>query len=94
MTETLLPMYIPSLATLVLVGIGILFNNARISDLNTNMNKRMDDLGGNLNRRMDDLNGRLDRLEQRQERLESVLVGKLSEVETRLAKIESHLNLR
>ena len=90
MTETLLQMYIPSLATLILVGIGILFNNAKIGDLNTNMNKRMDDLNG----RLDRLEQRQERLEAQQARLESVLVGKLGEVETRLAKIESHLNLR
>jgi len=86
-SEALLQAYIPSVATLILVGVGILFNNSRISDLNTNLNKRIDDV----NNRIDDL--RTDMREQ-YSRLETLVVGKLSEVESRLSRIESHLNLQ
>ena len=68
--------YIPTVATLMLIGIGILFNNSRFSDLNTTLNKRIDDLRSD------------------HARLENVVVSKLTEVESRLARIEAHLNLR
>jgi hypothetical protein len=85
-SEALLQAYIPSVATLILVGVGILFNNSRIADLNMNLNKRIDDV----NNRIDDL--RTDMREQ-YSRLETLVVGKLGEVESRLSRIESHLNL-
>jgi hypothetical protein len=71
--------YLPSLAILIVVALGILVNNSRISDLNTNLNKRIDDL----------------RADSRDKyaRLETLMVGKLTEVEARLARIEAHLNL-
>jgi len=86
-SEALLQAYIPSLATLILVGVGILFNNSRISDLNTNLNKRIDDLRADTNRQFTDL-------KEQYARLETLFVGKLSEVESRLRRIESHLNLQ
>ena len=99
--EAQMQIYLTSLATLLLVGIGILFNNARISDLNTNMNKRIDDLRADFLGWKSDLQGRFERLEtqqarfeEQQARLENILVGKLTEVEARLSRIESHLNLQ
>jgi chaperonin cofactor prefoldin len=74
-SEALLQAYIPSVATLILVGVGILFNNSRIADLNMNLNKRIDDV----NNRIDDL--RTDMREQ-YSRLETLVVGKLGEVES------------
>lgn len=68
------------MATLIVVGLGILFNNARISDINA----RLSDLNTNLNKRMDDLRSetfvRFERLETQYSRLEGVLVG----IESRL----------
>jgi flagellar capping protein FliD len=87
MTEVMLYAYIPSLATLIALGIGLMVISTRISDLNTNLNKRIDDLRA-------DTFTRLERLETQYSRLESVMVGKLAEVETRLAKIEAHLEIR
>jgi flagellin-like hook-associated protein FlgL len=107
MNEVLLQNYIPSLATLIVLGIGILFNNARMSDLNarigdlnTNINKRIDDLRADTFARFERLEGQQTRLEGQQvrlesqyARLESVLIGKLDEVDARLNRIESHLGL-
>ena len=86
MTDAVIQAYVPSLATMILVAIGILFNNARISDLNTNLNKRMDDLRA-------DTFARFERLETQYAQLEKIIIGKLGEVEARLDKIESRLNL-
>lgn len=100
MNEVLLQNYIPSLATLIVVGIGILFNNARIGDLNTNFNKRIDDLRADTFARFERLESQQVRLESQQvrlegqySRLESILIGKLDEVDARLNRIESHLGL-
>ena len=90
MTDAQIQAYLPALATLILVGIGILFNNGRISDLNTNMNERIDDT----NKRIDDTRGGLTEIRQSLRRLEDILVGKLTEVEHRLSRIESQMNLR
>ena len=93
MNEVLLQNYIPSLATLIVVGIGILFNNARIGDLNTNFNKRIDDLRADTFARFERLENQQVRLEGQYSRLGSILIGKLDEVNARLNRIESHLGL-
>ena len=93
MNEVLLQNYIPSLATLIVVGIGILFNNARIGDLNTNFNKRFDDLRADTFARFERLENQQVRLEGQYSRLGSILIGKLDEVDARLNRIESHLGL-
>jgi chaperonin cofactor prefoldin len=93
MNEVLLQNYIPSLATIIVVGIGILFNNARIGDLNTNFNKRIDDLRADTFARFERLESQQVRLEGQYSRLESILIGKLDEVDARLNRIESHLGL-
>ena len=100
MNAVLLQNYIPSLATLIVLGIGILFNNvrmgdlnARIGDLNTNINKRIDDLRADTFARFERLENQQVRLEGQYSRLESILIGKLDEVDARLNRIESHLGL-
>jgi hypothetical protein len=86
MTDAQLQAYVPSLAMMLLIALGFLYNNSRLSDLNLGLNKRIDDL------RQDTL-GRLDRLENHVANLERVTVGKLGEVEARLDRIEARLNL-
>ena len=73
---------VPWITTLLLLAIHTLYINARISDLNTNMHKRIDDT-----------NRRMEALEASIHRLEDVVVGKLTEVESRLTKIESRLEM-
>ncbi len=109
------------LATFILAGIGILFNNARISDvsarigdLNMNLNKRMDDLRADTFVRLERLEKQIDRLAEQVNRLseqqirlaeqqsqmaerynnlEGIVVGKFEEVDARLGRIESRLEL-
>ena len=101
MTEVMLYAYIPSLATLIALGIGLVVIGARISDLDPHLNKRIDDLRADTFARLERLeaqNARLQDqnagLQEQYSRFESVMVGKLAEVETRLAKIEAHLETR
>ena len=86
---------------MILVGVGILYNNARIGDLNLNLNKRMDDLRADVFARLAILeaqNSRLQEqisgLQQQYSGLERVLLGKIEEIDQRLEKIESRLDLR
>ncbi|MEO7145559.1 MAG: hypothetical protein ABI165_18850 [Bryobacteraceae bacterium] len=62
MTDAQIQAYLPPLATLIVVAIGFLHNNSRITDLNTNFNKRIDDVQFGLNKRIDDTNKRIDDL--------------------------------
>ena len=94
MSEALLQAYIPSVATLILVGVGILFNNSRIADLNMNLNKRIDDVNNRIADLRADSNRQFTDLKEQYARLEAIFVGKLGEVESRLSRIESHLNLQ
>ncbi len=90
MDAQLWTLYLPSLATFILVGIGILFNNARISDVSG----RIGDLNTNLNKRMDDLRAdtfvRLERLEKHLDQL-TEQVNRLSEQQVRLAEQQSQM---
>jgi|Deesub1362B_J571_1020462.scaffolds.fasta_scaffold00010_35 hypothetical protein len=59
--------------TIVLVVLlGIIYNNKRIDDLRVDMNKRIDDL-------REDMNRRLDRIEGKIEKIESLLMSFLKE---------------
>ncbi len=84
MSDAVIQAYIPSMATLIVVAIGVLYNNARISDLGV----RLSDVSTGLNKRIDDLreenNRRFDRLEAQYARLEAVVIGKIDELEARL----------
>ena len=77
MSDVLVQSYLPSMATLIVVGIGVLFNNARLSDVSAGLHKRIDDL-------RDENNRRFDRLEAQYARLETVVLGKIDELESRL----------
>lgn len=84
MTDAQIQTYLPPLATLIVISLGFLFSNSRLSDLATGVHKRIDDI----NHRMNDVNHRIDRLEAQYGRLESVIVGKLDEIEARLSRLE------
>lgn len=94
MTDAQIQAYLPPIATLILLGIGLLFNNSRISDLHTSLNKRIDDLRAHSDVRFGAIDALFDALTTQYSRLESVVVGKLSEFENRLDRIEKRLDLR
>jgi predicted nucleic acid-binding Zn-ribbon protein len=73
----------PALLVCLAVLVGMIYNNARITDLKDALNKRIDSLEFSLNKRIDSLESRLGRIEDR-----------LTKVEERLGGIESPIKLR
>lgn len=94
MTDAQIQAYLPPMATLILLGIGLLFNNSRLSDLHTSINRRIDDLRAHTDARFSAMDARFDALGTQYNRLESVVVGKLGEFDARLDRIEKRLELR
>ncbi len=99
MSDTLSWIPLLNLATSVAVLVGILLTNVRISDLATSLNNRISDLRtdtfqrfADTFQRFDDLKGEVHQLREQYSRVEGVVVGKLAEVEARLARIESGLH--
>jgi hypothetical protein len=79
--------------TIIIVLIGVLLNNA-------NMNARFGDMNarfGDMDRRFTDLKDLIQAYSDRQDanlrRVEDELLGKFAELDTRLSRIEHHLNL-
>mgnify|MGYP001116755482 CR=1 FL=1 len=87
--------------TMLVVMVGVLLNNSRISDLRADMSGRFGDMGGrfaDINARFDDMRALIEAHAAAQEanlrRVEDMLLGKFAELDTRLSRIEGHLNLR
>ncbi len=73
--------------TTVAIFIGFLLNNARLGDSNNRINELKGDL-------KDLLKAYSDRNDANLRRVEDMLLGKFAELDTRLSRIEAHLNLR
>jgi len=78
------------ITTIVIVLIGVLLNNNNLNARFADLNGRMGDLGSQLNRLIDDTR---DLLRAEIAKSHSELLGKFAELDTRLSRIESHLNL-
>src|SRR5581483_10752147 len=94
MTGAQIQACLPPIATLILLGIGLLFNNSRLWDLHSSLNKRIDDLRAHSDVRFRAMDARFDALTTQYSRLESVVVGKFGEFDARLDRIEKRLDLR
>ena len=68
-----IPMLLGIGAIVVTLGVGTCSTNARIDDLNDNMNNRFDDV----NRRVDDVNRRIDDVQADVRELRGLLFGNL-----------------
>jgi len=73
--------------TLMVLVVGFIYNNSRISDLRSNLNHRLD----SINQRFMDFRDLVDAKFARQEEM---FLAKFAELDNRLTRIESHLNLR
>ena len=71
---------ITPLATLSIVMVGFMYNNSRLSDFRSEMKEML-----RLHEAKYDANLR---------RVEDMLLGKFAELDTRLSRIEGHLNLK
>ena len=67
------------LGTLTVLLVGFMYNNSRISDLRSDINQRFTDLR--------------DLLDAKLARQEEMMLSKFAELDNRLTRIESHLNL-
>ena len=79
---------IPSLATLIVVLVGILVNNHRFNDLSANVNNRLTDMSarfGDLSRRIDDTR---DVLRAEMAKNQSELLMKFAELDQRVSRLE------
>jgi Tfp pilus assembly protein PilN len=91
----LYPAYVPLLTflgTLLIVAVGILYNNSRITDFSSRITDVKDLIQAEA--RVTEANiGRLeektDRLEQKIDRVENLLVTRLADHDTRLRRLES-----
>ncbi len=89
MNAEYIPLLIPVatfLGTITVVALGFLFNNSRISDLRSDFNTRFSD-------QKDLMQAHSDRQDANLRRFEDMLLGKFAELDNRLNRIESHLNL-
>jgi hypothetical protein len=94
MDERWLPVYVSLLtpiATLAIVMVGFLYNNSRLGELSQGLNRRMDDLSRSVDLRINDLR---DLLRAEMAKNHSEMLMKFAELDSRLTRIESHMNLR
>ncbi len=79
--------------TLTVLVVGFIYNNSRISDLRSDLNQRFQDI----NQRFQDINQRFqdlrDLIDAKLARQEEMMLSKFAELDNRLTRIESHLNL-
>jgi hypothetical protein len=88
MAEQWLPVYISLLtpiATLAVVMVGFLSNNSRITELSKSVDSRISDL-------KDLIKAQGDRFDANLARVESSLLSKFAELDTRLTRIEARIS--
>jgi hypothetical protein len=88
MAEQWLPVYISLLtpiATLAVVLVGFLYNNSRITELSKSVDSRISDL-------KDLIKAQGERFDANLPRVESSLLSKFAELDTRLTRIESRIS--
>ncbi len=83
--ETILPLCTFA-GTLTVLGIGFIYNNSRISDLRS-------DVGGRISSLQDLIDAKFEAQDAKLGRQEEMLLSKFAELDNRLTRIESHLNL-
>ncbi len=80
--------------TLAVLLVGFIYNNSRISDLRSDINQRFQDM----NQRLQDMRQRIvdlrDLMDAKLARQEEMMLSKFAELDNRLIRIESHLNLQ
>jgi Sec-independent protein translocase protein TatA len=91
MSETqLLTIALATVPTVIVVVIGILLNNSRLSDLRQDVLGRMADFRAEMERRFAAVERRLDSVETKID----LLTGKVIELDNRLTRVEAHLGLK
>jgi hypothetical protein len=86
----LLTIALSTVPTVIVVMIGILLNNSRLSDLRQDVLGRIADLRAEMERRFAAVERRLDSVEAKID----LLTGKVIEFDNRLTRVEAHLGLK
>ena len=90
MSDTqLLTIALSTVPTVIVVMIGILLNNSRLSDLRQDVLGRIADLRAEMDRRFAAIERRLDSVEAKID----LLTGKVIEFDNRFTRVEAHLGL-
>jgi hypothetical protein len=99
MADQWLPVYISLLtpvATLAVVLVGFLYNNSRFTELSKSVDSRISELSKSVDSRISDLKDLIkaqgDRFDAHLARVESSLLSKFAELDTRLTRIESRIS--
>jgi len=99
-TQFYISVAVMPVTTIIIVLIGVLLNNANMNARLGDMNARFGDMNArfaDLDRRFTDLKDLIQAYSDRQDanlrRVEDELLGKFAELDTRLSRIEHHLNL-
>jgi hypothetical protein len=99
-TQFYISVAVMPVTTIIIVLIGVLLNNANLNARFADMNARFGDMNGrfgDMDRRFADLKDLIQAYSDRQDanlrRVEDELLGKFAELDTRLSRIEHHLNL-
>jgi predicted PurR-regulated permease PerM len=99
MAEQWLPVYISLLtpiATLAVVLVGFLYNNSRFTELSKSVDSRITELSKSVDSRISDLKDLIkaqgERFDANLARVESSLLSKFAELDTRLTRIESRIS--
>jgi hypothetical protein len=99
-TQFYISVAVVPVTTIIIVLIGVLLNNANMNARFGDMNVRFGDMNvrfGDMDRRFTDLKDLIQAYSDRQDanlrRVEDELLGKFAELDTRLSRIEHHLNL-
>ena len=96
-----LPVYISLItpvATLAIVMVGFLYNNGRMTDLRTHVDSRIGELSNRVDGRIDDLKdltrAEMRRIEAEMAKNHSEMLHRFGDLDTRLTRIESRLDMK
>jgi hypothetical protein len=92
--DQILPIMLASVPTVVTVLVGILLNNARLSDLKLDMNSRLADVNTRIMELRSDMNARFDNVNHRLDDMKDMWRGELHRVEEVLDARLKHLEER
>ena len=85
---------VSAIATLVVLLIGFLYNNSRLTDVRVSVKDSMDALRTVVEAKFQMVEAKFQAVEANQRRGEDMLLGKFAELDNRLTRIENLLKIR
>lgn len=90
----ILTVVLASAPTMITVLVGILINNSRLGDVNSNLNRRIDDLRSHMDTRFQQVESRFQQVDRRFDQMEQHFDEKLRRVEVVMDARLKHLEER